>query len=108
LLRAEHARKRPDGALEPVGVSYAHVSNPYPREYASFEPDIERLRKAALTGGGALDPSPAALFDPRGESIPHHAELYGRFIFAALGLFLLDLLLRRVRLFERRLVARKR
>jgi Ca-activated chloride channel family protein len=108
LLRAEHRKRRADGALEPVGTSFGHVSNPYPREYASFEPDLERLRRAALTGGGRFDPAPAALFEPAGESIPHYAELYGRFVFAALGLFLLDLLLRRVRLFERRTVARRR
>jgi Ca-activated chloride channel family protein len=108
LLRAEHAKKRPDGSLEPVGTSVAHVSNPYPREYANFEADVERMRRAALTGGGLLDPPAPALFDPQGESIPHHAELYGRAVFAALVVFLLDLLLRRVRLFERRVVARRR
>ena len=108
LLRAEHRKQRADGTLEPVGTSFGHVSNPYPREYASFEPDVERLRRAALTGGGRFDPAPAALFAPAGESIPHYAELYGRFVFAALGLFLLDLLLRRVRLFERRTIARRR
>lgn len=108
LLRAEHARRNEQGDLQPVGSSFAHVSNPYPREYVSFEPDIERLRRAALAGGGALDPEPAALFDPRGEKILHHVELYARFVLAALFVFVLDLLVRRVRLFDRKSIARAR
>src|SRR5690606_32355941 len=30
-LQAEHSQEQPDGDLERVGVSYGHVSNPYPR-----------------------------------------------------------------------------
>jgi Ca-activated chloride channel family protein len=107
LLRADHARREDDGSLRPVGVSFAHVSNPYPREYASFEPDLERLGRAVRAGGGVLDPAPRALFEPQGEKIVHHAELYGRFLYAACGAFLLDLLLRRVRLFDRKRVANR-
>ncbi len=107
LINAEHARREEDGNLRPVGVSFAHVSNPYPREYASFEPDIERLSRAARAGGGELDPKPESLFDPKGEQIVHHAELYSRFVLASLALFLLDVLVRRVRLFERKRVARR-
>ncbi|HLV64942.1 MAG TPA: VWA domain-containing protein, partial [Polyangiaceae bacterium] len=106
LLQAEHARRGERGELEPVGVSFAHVSNPYPREYASFEPDIERLARASLAAGGTLDPEPRALFEPKGEAITHSVELYGRAVLAALAVFLLDLLVRRVRLFDRKAVAR--
>ena len=80
LLRAEHARKERDGSLRPVGVSFAHVSNPYPREYASFEPDIERLTRAVHAARGEIDPAPAQLFEPQGEQIIKHAELYSRFV----------------------------
>src|SRR5690606_31862560 len=38
LLRAEHLRTLDDGSQKQVAVSFGHVSNPYPREYASFEP----------------------------------------------------------------------
>jgi hypothetical protein len=38
----------------------------------------------------------------------HHAELYGRFVLASLVVFLLDLLVRRVRLFDRKRVATRR
>lgn len=108
LLRAEHARKERDGSLRPVGVSFAHVSNPYPREYASFEPDIDRLTRAVHAAKGEIDPPPAQLFDPQGEQIIKHAELYSRFVLASLVLFLLDLLVRRVRLFDRKRLTTRR
>jgi len=53
LLRAEHLHEDKDGQLRQVAVSYGHVSNPYPREYASFEPDLGSMEKGALaTGAG--------------------------------------------------------
>jgi uncharacterized protein YegL len=108
LLRAEHLREGTDGSLKPVAVSYGHVSNPYPREYASFEPDLGTLEKAAVATGGSVDPaSAAAIFDPAGEKVTYHEELWSRFIYAAIAVFLLDLLLRRVRLFDRKFVARR-
>lgn len=103
LLAAEHARRQDDGTLTPVAVSSGHVSNPYPREYASFEPDKLTLERAALATGGLFDPpSRAVAFDPQGEKITYDEELWPRFVMIAVGLFLLDLLLRRVRLFNRR------
>ncbi|HVJ21664.1 MAG TPA: VWA domain-containing protein [Polyangiaceae bacterium] len=108
VLRAEHARKDEKGDLKPFAQSFGHVSNPYPREYASFEPDIERLRRAAIAGGGTLDPDPRTLFDPGSEKIVRYADLWHRFIIAAIALFLLDLLVRRVRIFDRKVVSRAR
>lgn len=108
LLRAEHLREGEDGSLRPVAVSYGHVSNPYPREYASFEPELATLEKAAVSTGGAVDPNGvAAIFDPSGEKVTFHEELWPRFIYAAMAVFLLDLLVRRVRLFDRKFVARR-
>src|SRR5262245_51211893 len=107
LLRAEHLREDKDGQLKQVAVSYGHVSNPYPREYASFEPDLGTLEKAAVATGGAVDPPTiAAIFDPAGEKVTFHEELWPRFIFAAIAVFLLDLLVRRVRIFDRKFVPR--
>jgi hypothetical protein len=108
LLRAEHIKVDEKGQLSPVGVSYGHVTNPYPREYASFDPDIERLRRAALAGGGALDANPAAIFDPAGEKIVSYRDLWNRFVLAAIVVFLLDLLVRRVRLFDRKFLPKTR
>ncbi|KYF91267.1 hypothetical protein BE18_00550, partial [Sorangium cellulosum] len=108
LLRAEHLREAEDGSLRPVAVSYGHVSNPYPREYASFEPELATLEKAATSTGGVVDPTGvAAIFDPAGEKVTFHEELWQRFIYAAMVVFLLDLFVRRVRLFDRKFVARR-
>ncbi len=108
LLRAEHLKEDAKGDLRQAAVSYGHVSNPYPREYSSFEPDIERLQRAALAGGGTMDPEPPALFEPGEEKIIYHEQLHRRFILAAIIVFLLDLLIRRVRLFDRKFLKRRR
>jgi secreted protein with Ig-like and vWFA domain len=102
LLRAEHAHRDASGQLKPFATSSGHVSNPYPREYASFDADLPKLTRAASTGGGALDPAPAALFDPGKEKISTQKDLWGRFVLAAVVAFLLDLLVRRVRLWDRK------
>ena len=107
LLRAEHLHEDKDGQLRQVAVSYGHISNPYPREYASFEPDLGAMEKAALATGGKLDPqTTASVFDPAGEKVTFHEELWPRFIYAAIAVFLLDLLVRRVRIFDRKFVPR--
>ncbi len=108
LLRADHSKVAKDGSLKNVGVSYGHVSNPYPREYASFEPEIERLERAALAGGGSVDPAPKDVFDPGDEKIVYYEQLWNRFIFAAIIVFLLDLLVRRIRFFDRKFLPKKR
>ncbi len=102
LLRAEHVREQPDGTKVPVASSRAHVAYPYPREYAAFRADEVVLERAALAGGGVFAPEVlAALFDPAGESLTYHDELWSRAVVAAVLAFVLDLALRRVRLFDR-------
>jgi Ca-activated chloride channel family protein len=107
LLEAEHRKVVKSGDTKQVGVSYGHISNPYPREYASFEADKEKLARAALAGGGTLDPKPKALFEPGDEKIIYYEPLWNRFIIAAIVLFLLDLLVRRVRLFDRKFLPKR-
>lgn len=107
LVRAEHARIAGDGSLQPFATSFGHVSNPYPREYARFEPDVELQARAALATGGTLDPEPAHVFDPRGEKITYYRPLWSRFVLAAIVVFLLDLLVRRIRLFDRKFLPRR-
>ncbi len=104
LLEATHAKAGPDGQLRPVGVSYAEVSNPYPREYATLEPDVEGLSRLSLATGGSVDPAPQLVFDPGNEKIVYRAPVWNRAVGAAVVLFLLDLLVRRVRLFDRKFV----
>jgi len=102
LLKADHAREQEDGTLRPVAVSSGHVSNPYPREYAAFRTDEPTLERAALAGGGRFSPEDLAfVYEPAGESIPFHEDLWPKALMAALAVFVLDLLLRRVRLFDR-------
>jgi Ca-activated chloride channel homolog len=107
LLRAEHARIAPDGSLQPFATSFGHVSNPYPREYGRFEPDVELQARAAAAAGGTIDPDPAKVFDPQGEKIVYYRPLWSRFVMAAIVVFLLDLLIRRVRLFDRKFLPRR-
>ena len=63
------------------------------------------MRRAASVAGGFGDPTPQQVFDPHGEKIKRHEDLWSKFLYAALALFLLDLLLRRVRLFDRKFKA---
>ena len=90
-------------------VSHGHVSNPYPAEYSSFETDFATLERVALATGGRSDPKDwRQLFDPEGEQIKFDQELWPRAVMAAIGIYLLDLLLRRVRLFDRKFLPRRR
>ena len=57
--RRARSRATPTAACKPFAESYGHVSNPYPREYARFEPDIDAPARAPpAAGGGSLDPDP--------------------------------------------------
>jgi Ca-activated chloride channel homolog len=107
LLRAEHAKRDENGDLKPFATSFGHVTNPYPREYARFEPDVERLSRAVLAAGGSLDPDSKRVFDPAGEKIVSYRPLWNRFVLLAILVFLLDLLVRRVRLFDRKFLPKR-
>jgi hypothetical protein len=110
LLHAslERAVADPQGHERSVSVaeSYAHVTNPYPREYLALAPDLATLGRVAEATGGRLNPEPREPFDPAGQSVSFHEDLWPRFIFAAIVVFLLDLLVRRVRMFDRKRTAR--
>lgn len=89
-----------EGAPKKVQVaeSFGHISSPYPREYRAFEPDRATLARAAAVTGGLADPPLEAYFDAAGEKVIYHKDLWGGFLLAAIPVYLLDLLLRRVRL----------
>jgi Ca-activated chloride channel homolog len=97
---------RAGGQKATVAESFGHVTNPYPREYLALTPDVATLAHAATATGGALDPTPAAVFDPGGEVIRYHQDLWPRFVVAAIVLFFLDLLVRRVRFVDRKHTAK--
>ncbi len=94
------------GPKATVAESFGHVTNPYPREYLALTPDVATLAHAAAATGGALDPTPAAVFDPADEVIRYHQDLWPRFVGAAIVLFFLDLLVRRVRFVDRKHTAK--
>ena len=98
----------PSGEERSVSVaeSYGHVTNPYPREYLALAPDVPTMARVAEVTGGKLDADPRTIFDPAGESVSYHEDLWPRFIGAAIVAFLLDLLIRRVRLFDRKRTVR--
>jgi hypothetical protein len=89
-----------------VAESFGHVTNPYPREYLALAPDLVTLSRTALVTGGRMEPSAKDVFDPAGETIRYHQDLWSRFIGAALALYLIDLLIRRVRIFDRKRTAK--
>lgn len=89
-----------------VAESFGHVTNPYPREYLALAPDLVTLSRTALITGGRMEPDAKTVFDPAGESIRYHQDLWSRFIGAALAVYLIDLLIRRVRIFDRKRTAK--
>lgn len=96
VLTADHRRE--DRA---VAESATQLANPYPAEYRTLEPDEALLASAAELTGGEAEPTPDRLFDAGDETIRAHEELWPWLLYFALGLFVLDLLFRRVRLFDR-------
>jgi Ca-activated chloride channel homolog len=110
LLHAslERTTVDPQGHERSVSVaeSFGHVTNPYPREYLALQPDVATMTRVAELTGGRINPEPREAFDPAGESVSFHEDLWPRFIGAAIVVFLLDLLVRRVRMFDRKRTAR--
>jgi uncharacterized membrane protein len=89
-----------------VAESFGHVTNPYPREYLALAPDLVSLARVAEVTGGRMDPDAHTPFDSAGEHVSYHEDLWPRFIGAAIVVFLLDLFVRRVRLFDRKRTAK--
>lgn len=99
LLRAIHSR---DGKT--VAESLGSVSLPYPLEYLRTTPDDSALRQAAVVTGGQDQVAPAAAWKAGEESIAFTRELWPWALLAMVGLWLLDLYARRVRLFGYRTI----
>jgi Mg-chelatase subunit ChlD len=93
LLRAIHKQH---GAV--VAESDGALSLPYPRELLALPPDEALLERVAHLTGGRAHPTPAQLFDARGERVPFHRELWPWALWAAALLLLGDVAMRRLRL----------
>jgi hypothetical protein len=72
----------------------------YPDEYHFYPPNTELLRSISNETKGRFQPRPEDIFDPNGESTALPTPLWPYLAALALLLYLADVLLRRVRLFE--------
>jgi uncharacterized membrane protein len=99
LLKAVHQR---DGKT--VAESLGSVALSYPLEYLRTTPDPEPLRHAAQVSGGHDQAKPAEIWDAGGEKVNTTADLWPYVLIGVLGLFLLDLYAKRVRLFGYRTI----
>lgn len=97
-VRGEHhAYDTPQDSM----TSSANLTWPYPDEHAVGAPDIRRLKALAEATGGRANPSLSALFDTEGETVPVRSDRRARWIWLALGLLLVDVLVRRLNLHPR-------
>lgn len=102
MLKAVHRR---DGKV--VAESMGAVALSYPVEYLRSKPNPEPLIHAAkVTGGFDLREVPAGkAFDPLTESIEYTQDLWPWVLLMALGLLIIDVYLKRLRLFGYRTIA---
>ncbi|HEU0037322.1 MAG TPA: VWA domain-containing protein [Kofleriaceae bacterium] len=99
LLKAVHKR---DGKT--VAESMGSVALSYPLEYLRTTPDPEPLRHAAKVSGGLDQAEPAKIFAAGDESVKYTQDLWPYVLIGVVGLFLLDLYAKRVRLFGYRVI----
>jgi hypothetical protein len=86
-------------AAENAGGYARSLEHSYAAEYRFYPPDIQKLRFIAEATGGVFNPSGPEIFDQRGESVPSPTHLWPALCMIALVLYLVDILLRRLRLF---------
>ncbi len=99
LLKAVHKR---DGKT--VAESLGSVAMSYPLEYLRGSANPEPLRMAAKVSGGADQAAPAAVWAAGGQTVDKTEDLWPWVLLAVVGLFLLDLYAKRVRLFGYRTI----
>ncbi|MBW2731122.1 MAG: VWA domain-containing protein [Deltaproteobacteria bacterium] len=94
ILRAQH---KVDGKV--LAESISSLSMPYPKEFTDLVPDRAKLERVAMVTKGKVDASPKAMLSADGETVRYHKDLWSLLVYVALGLLLLDIFLRRVRIF---------
>lgn len=99
LLKAIHKR---DGKT--VAESLGSVALSYPLEYLRTTPDYEPLKHAAQVSGGHDQAKVDQVWDPGTESVDYTQDLWPFVLIGVVGLFLLDLYSKRVRLFGYRTI----
>ncbi len=73
----------------------------YPDEYHFYPPNTDLLRAVATETGGSFQPNATEIFNTRGETTALPTPLWPHLAATALVLFVVDVLLRRLRLFDR-------
>jgi len=89
---------RPNPAAKRTAALRTSLSYPYPPEYLTVGTNRPLLERLATATGGRADVTPETVWDSRGKTIRFTQPLRSPAFLAALLLFVLDLLLRRVRL----------
>ncbi len=89
---------RGDAASPPLATGSATAVHPYPDEYRSFDTTATTLPALVSITGGRQDSGPADWLERGGATHKRWHGLWPDFIWLALGLLLLDIALRRVRL----------
>ncbi len=103
-LKASHGRFTGAGEIRPAGVSHASLSRPYPEEFRDLEPRTASLGTWAELSGGEPKASPN-VWRAGEDSVTARIGRQNDFIYMAILLFFLDLLVRRVRIFDRQFKA---
>ncbi len=93
---------RKDG--KKIAISHASVSYPYPEELLRFDSDLTRIASLSEETGGLSDPKADAMWHATGHQSTHREPLWHWLLACALGGFLLDVFLRRVRLWPAKTV----
>ena len=79
--------------------SYAAVAWPFPSEHLVGDPDLASVRRMSDATGGVEAPTDGQLFDTEGEVTDSRQPRWPLPLYAALVLLILDVLLRRVRMY---------
>jgi hypothetical protein len=72
----------------------------YPDEYHFYPPNFQTLREISAETGGVYQPAGPEIFDPGDNQVSVHTKLWPVLATLALVLFITDVFLRRLRLFE--------
>ena len=79
------------------------LSLPYPVEYAEFEVNIDLLKTLASETAGIYEPTPTQIASPAGTPIEKQVSLAHALLIAAALLFVLEMILRRYSIANRRI-----
>ena len=81
-----------------LAVSKGSATYPYAEEHLAFEPDLTRIAALSEVTGGIADPDVAAVLSVNGQELTHRSPAWHWFLYVVLAAFLLDVFLRRIRL----------